>query len=73
MISKIGFLVKSGFKTPPLETEYISDESLHTCSLDEPKGNQYSLKAKAKMFYHKKLLKIISFTVPLLSNSELNM
>lgn len=57
LIFKIGFLVKSGFKNPPLRTEYISDESLHTCSPDEPRRNQYRLKAMPKMFYHKNLLK----------------
>lgn len=68
LIFKIGFHVKSGFKKNPLKTEYISDESLHTCSLDKPRGNQDSLKAMPKTFYHKNLLKIISFTVPLFSH-----
>lgn len=59
---KIRFLKKKHWR------QYISDESLHTCSLDEPRGNQDRLKAMPKMFYHKNLLKIISFTVPLFSH-----
>lgn len=39
LIFKIGFLVKLGFKNFLLRIEYISDESLYICSLDEFRGN----------------------------------